>query len=298
MKTGVLLYYLIPAFCGLAMLILGVVTVVNPKGCIKRELRDDESRVKKIRRGGFVILACGVCTLFVGLVLTNPFQKAREASNRQTSKTQELEQLLESLQKTEQKNDSNGMTDLFDSYTKYTQGVVTENKEYVNEAAGFVFACPEDWQIADGKTKEELLNSSTDRVDPDHQYNTDSLGLEFQTTSSDGMQSMNVLHETNALQTTYDAQQFCELCKKQFEAMDSISDVTCTWDDATMQSFPHNSSWKMLAAVKIQFMVSGIPMNDVVVQLGDGINCLSVTVSSLSEDNTESLMKLFTAYKE
>lgn len=292
MKTGVLIYYLIPAFCGLAMLILGVVMSINPKGCIKRELRDDENRIKKNRRGGFVIIACGVCTLIIGLVLTNPFQKARESSKQQVSNVQKTEQLLQNSQNMEQQTGSNG-----NSSTKYTQGVVAENNEYVNEAAGFVFTCPEDWQIADGKTKEELLESSADLVDPNHLQDTSDLGMEFQAMQSGGAQSMNVLHEIRYFQKTYDAQQFCELCKQQFEAMDAISDVTCSWDDEAMQSFPHNRSWKMLAAVKLQFKVSGLPMSEIIVQLGDGTNCLSVTVSSLNEDNTASLMERFTAYK-
>ena len=62
------MYEFFPIICGIMMLGLGAFMAIDPKTSTKKEMRDDEKAVAKIRRNGFVIIGCGVVTIILGII--------------------------------------------------------------------------------------------------------------------------------------------------------------------------------------------------------------------------------------
>lgn len=50
------------------MFILGLVMVINPKGSTKKELQNDVSAVAKTKKNGFIVIACGIIVLIIGII--------------------------------------------------------------------------------------------------------------------------------------------------------------------------------------------------------------------------------------
>lgn len=55
-------------FCGIMMLGLGLYMVISPKNATKKEKRDDESAVASIRKRGFIVIACGIVAIVLGVI--------------------------------------------------------------------------------------------------------------------------------------------------------------------------------------------------------------------------------------
>ena len=62
------MYDRIPVFLGAVILILGLFMAIAPKSAAKKEFRDDEEQVKKIRRNGIIMLVLGIAVIIVGLI--------------------------------------------------------------------------------------------------------------------------------------------------------------------------------------------------------------------------------------
>lgn len=50
------------------IVILGLVMVVSPKACTKKELRENVEEVSKIRKAGFFEMACGIILIIITVV--------------------------------------------------------------------------------------------------------------------------------------------------------------------------------------------------------------------------------------
>lgn len=55
--------------CGIMMLILGLVMVINPKISTKEEFRNDSKIVMKTKKNGFILIGCGIA-LFILVILS------------------------------------------------------------------------------------------------------------------------------------------------------------------------------------------------------------------------------------
>ena len=42
--------------------------VINPKGSTKKELQNDVSAVAKTKKNGFIVIACGIVVLVLGII--------------------------------------------------------------------------------------------------------------------------------------------------------------------------------------------------------------------------------------
>ncbi len=62
------MYDKIPVFLGAVILILGLFMAIAPKSATKKEFRDDEDQVKKIRRNGIIMIVLGIAVIIVGLI--------------------------------------------------------------------------------------------------------------------------------------------------------------------------------------------------------------------------------------
>ena len=62
------MYDLMPLFFGGIMFILGLVMVINPKSSTKKELQNDVSAVAKTKKNGFIVIACGIIVLIIGII--------------------------------------------------------------------------------------------------------------------------------------------------------------------------------------------------------------------------------------
>lgn len=62
------MYNLIPIFFGGMMFILGLVMFINPKGSTKKEFQNDESMIAKTKKNGFIVIACGIVVLVLGII--------------------------------------------------------------------------------------------------------------------------------------------------------------------------------------------------------------------------------------
>ena len=62
------MYDLIPFYLETMILISGLVIVINPKGSTKKEARNDANAVAKVKKIGFLVIACGVVELIIGII--------------------------------------------------------------------------------------------------------------------------------------------------------------------------------------------------------------------------------------
>lgn len=64
------MYNLLPIICGAIFIALGLFMAICPKLATKKEERDNEEAVKKIRRNGFVEIICGVLIILIRVLFT------------------------------------------------------------------------------------------------------------------------------------------------------------------------------------------------------------------------------------
>lgn len=62
------MYDLIPFFFGGIIFILGLVMVINPKGSTKKEFQNDENKIAATKKNGFIVVACSVILLIIGII--------------------------------------------------------------------------------------------------------------------------------------------------------------------------------------------------------------------------------------
>lgn len=62
------MYNLIPLFLGGMMFILGLIMIINPKNSTKKEFQNDESMIAKTKKNGFIVIACGIVVLVLGII--------------------------------------------------------------------------------------------------------------------------------------------------------------------------------------------------------------------------------------
>ena len=62
------MYDKIPVFLGAVILILGLFMAIAPKSAAKKEFRDDEDQVKKIRRNGIIMIVLVIAVIIIGLI--------------------------------------------------------------------------------------------------------------------------------------------------------------------------------------------------------------------------------------
>ena len=65
------MYDLMPIIFGGLMILLGIYMTTNPVKATKKELREDENAVKKVKRNGFIEIACGIILIILGILLKN-----------------------------------------------------------------------------------------------------------------------------------------------------------------------------------------------------------------------------------
>ncbi len=62
------MYYAFIAFLGLMMLGLGLFMVISPRNATKAEERDNEQAVASVKKRGFIIVACGIVVVIIGII--------------------------------------------------------------------------------------------------------------------------------------------------------------------------------------------------------------------------------------
>lgn len=64
------MYNYLPMICGVTLIVLSLSCIANPKAATKKEFREDSEKVKKTRRNGFVLAACGAVLILVGIAMS------------------------------------------------------------------------------------------------------------------------------------------------------------------------------------------------------------------------------------
>ena len=62
------MYNLMPLLFGGIMFCLGLFMAINPKSATKKELQNDADAVAKIKKNGFILIACGIVILIIGII--------------------------------------------------------------------------------------------------------------------------------------------------------------------------------------------------------------------------------------
>ena len=62
------MYDYIPLFFGGMMFVLGLVMAISPKSSTKKEFQNDENMLAKTKRNGFIVIACGIIVIVVGII--------------------------------------------------------------------------------------------------------------------------------------------------------------------------------------------------------------------------------------
>ena len=62
------MYEMIPILLGVLMMGMGVFMAADPKKAAKKELRENENELKKVRKSGFVMIVCGIITIVIWLI--------------------------------------------------------------------------------------------------------------------------------------------------------------------------------------------------------------------------------------
>ncbi|MGN1481074.1 hypothetical protein [Porcipelethomonas sp.] len=58
----------IPVILGIIAAVLGVYMTVNPEKCIRKNAENDPDAAGSIRKGGIIILVCGIIMIAVGII--------------------------------------------------------------------------------------------------------------------------------------------------------------------------------------------------------------------------------------
>ncbi|MBQ8949944.1 MAG: hypothetical protein IJ065_02125 [Eubacterium sp.] len=62
------MYDKIPIFLGAVIIILGIYMAIAPKSATKKENRDNEAEVQKVRKNGFIMIAIGIMDIVIWLI--------------------------------------------------------------------------------------------------------------------------------------------------------------------------------------------------------------------------------------
>lgn len=62
------MYEMIPILLGVLMMGMGVFMATSPEKAAKKELRENENELKKVRKSGFVMIVCGIITIVIWLL--------------------------------------------------------------------------------------------------------------------------------------------------------------------------------------------------------------------------------------
>jgi uncharacterized protein YjeT (DUF2065 family) len=62
------MYDKIPIILGAVIIILGIYMAVAPKSATKKENRDNEAEVQKVRKNGFIMIAIGIMDIVIWLI--------------------------------------------------------------------------------------------------------------------------------------------------------------------------------------------------------------------------------------
>ncbi len=62
------MYEMIPILLGVLMMGMGVFMAASPEKAAKKELRENENELKKVRKSGFVMIVCGIITIVIWLI--------------------------------------------------------------------------------------------------------------------------------------------------------------------------------------------------------------------------------------
>lgn len=62
------MYNKIPIILGAVIIILGIYMAVAPKSATKKENRDNEAEVQKVRKNGFIMIAIGIMDIVIWLI--------------------------------------------------------------------------------------------------------------------------------------------------------------------------------------------------------------------------------------
>lgn len=65
------MYNLMPIIFGTIIILLGIYMITNPVKATKKELREDENAVKKVKRNGYIEIICGIAIIIIGILLKN-----------------------------------------------------------------------------------------------------------------------------------------------------------------------------------------------------------------------------------
>ena len=62
------MYEMIPILLGVLMMGMGVFMAASPEKEAKKELRENENELKKVRKSGFIMIVCGIITIVIWLL--------------------------------------------------------------------------------------------------------------------------------------------------------------------------------------------------------------------------------------
>jgi uncharacterized membrane protein YfcA len=62
------MYDKIPIFLGAIILLMGIFMAVSPKNAAKKEFRENENELQKVRKSGFIMIVCGIITIVIGVL--------------------------------------------------------------------------------------------------------------------------------------------------------------------------------------------------------------------------------------
>ena len=62
------MYEMIPILLGVLMMGMGVFMAASPEKAAKKELRENENELTKVRKSGFVMMVCGIITIVIWLL--------------------------------------------------------------------------------------------------------------------------------------------------------------------------------------------------------------------------------------
>ena len=62
------MYEILPYILSACFVLLGLFMVIMPKQATKKSQRESEDVVKKTRRNGFVVIACGIVLLLIDMM--------------------------------------------------------------------------------------------------------------------------------------------------------------------------------------------------------------------------------------
>ena len=62
------MYDKIPIFLPAVIIILGIYMAIAPKSATKKENRDNEAEVQKVRKNGFIMIAIGIMDIVIWLI--------------------------------------------------------------------------------------------------------------------------------------------------------------------------------------------------------------------------------------